>query len=316
LARTLGRSTHVAGPTFAQNQDEVEGLQTPGNGDIMRRFILLVTVVPFLLTPGVRGQGNQYDPKTVEVLKGEVASVESIARPGLPLGVRLMLKSEKETIPVHLGPAWYLENQDVRIVAGDQVEVTGSRIPFEGKPAVIAAVLKKGTDSLELRDDAGFPRWSGARRDRAESRPVGRRVRGGGRGGRWWSADSDYDRLFDPKTIATVSGEITSVSTFSPQGTGGRGVHVTLKTEKETISLHLGPEWYLENQSLKVAVGDKIEVTGSRVEFEGKPALIAIVVKKANDILELRDEAGFPRWSGWRRAGPESAPIRRGLREK
>jgi hypothetical protein len=282
----------------------------------MRRVILLVVVVPFLLTPGARAQGGQYDPKTVEVLKGEVVTVENVAHKGMAHGVHVMLKTDKETIPVHLGPAWYLENQDLRIVAGDQVEVTGSRIPFEGKPAVIAAVLKKGTDSLELRDEAGSPRWSGARRDRAESRPIGRRVRGAGRGGRWWSVDSDYDRLFDPKTMATVSGEVTSVGTFSPQGAGGRGIHVTLKTEKETISIHLGPEWYLENQNLKVVVGDKIELTASRVEFEGKPALIAVVVKKGNDSLELRDEAGFPRWSGWRRAGPESAPIRRGLREK
>jgi hypothetical protein len=39
--------------------------------------------------------------------------------------------------------------------------VRGSRITFEGKPAIIAAQVKKGDRSLTLRDDSGVPAWSG-----------------------------------------------------------------------------------------------------------------------------------------------------------
>jgi hypothetical protein len=44
-----------------------------------------------------------------------------------------------------------------------------------------------------------------------------------------------------------------------------------------------------------------VEVKGSRVTFEGKPAIIAAEVKKGDEVLKLRDENGFPMWSGWRR---------------
>jgi len=80
-----------------------------------------------------------------------------------------------------------------------------------------------------------------------------------------------------------------------------QGVHMMLKTDKETISIHLGPSWYIENQDIKIEPKNKVEVKGSRITFEGKPAIIATEVKKGNEMLKLRDEKGFPVWSGWRR---------------
>jgi predicted Abi (CAAX) family protease len=74
-----------------------------------------------------------------------------------------------------------------------------------------------------------------------------------------------------------------------------------VKTEKETISVHLGPGWYIENQDVKIEPKDKVEIKGSRITFQGKPALIAAEVKKGDKTLELRNESGFPVWSGWRR---------------
>jgi hypothetical protein len=83
---------------------------------------------------------------------------------GMSYGLHAVVKTDKETIPVHLGPAWYLENQDVTIAPKDKIAVKGSRITFEGKPVMIAAELKKGDDVLVLRDAGGFPVWSGWRR--------------------------------------------------------------------------------------------------------------------------------------------------------
>ncbi len=44
-----------------------------------------------------------------------------------------------------------------------------------------------------------------------------------------------------------------------------------------------------------------MKVRGSRITFKGKPAIITAEVKKGDQILRLRDENGFPVWSGWRR---------------
>lgn len=121
------------------------------------------------------------------------------------------------------------------------------------------------------------------------------------RGGGGWGAGTPYSRMYDPKTVETVSGEVVSVDTITPMKGMCYGVHLMLKTDKETISVHLGPGWYIENQDTRVEPKDKVEITGSRITFEGKPAIIAAEVKKGDEILNLRDGKGFPFWSGWRR---------------
>jgi hypothetical protein len=65
---------------------------------------------------------------------------------------------------VHLGPAWYIENQDMSVKTGDKVEVKGSKVEIGGKPVIIGAEVKKGEDTLILRDESGVPLWSGWRR--------------------------------------------------------------------------------------------------------------------------------------------------------
>ena len=116
-----------------------------------------------------------------------------------------------------------------------------------------------------------------------------------------WGSGSPYCRMFNPQTVETINGEVVSVDKLMPMKGMNYGVHLTLRTDKETISVHLGPAWYIENQDIKIAPGDKIRVKGSRVTFEGKPALIAAEVKKGDEVLTLRDANGFPVWSGWKR---------------
>jgi hypothetical protein len=111
---------------------------------------------------GGAGYDRMYDPKTVETVSGEVISVDKITDQGTGYGLSLTLKTSKETILVYLGPGWFLAKQDLTFAPKDQVEITGSQITFQGKPALIAARLKKGDKSLELRDPAGIPAWTGA----------------------------------------------------------------------------------------------------------------------------------------------------------
>jgi hypothetical protein len=39
-----------------------------------------------------------------------------------------------------------------------------------------------------------------------------------------------------------------------------QGVHLVLKTDREQISVHLGPAWYLDNQEPTSQAKDKIEI--------------------------------------------------------
>jgi hypothetical protein len=120
-------------------------------------------------------------------------------------------------------------------------------------------------------------------------------------GGGGWGPGGQYARIYDPKTVETVSGEVTSVQQMTPMKGMGPGVHLTLKTDKGSLDVHLGPAWYIERQDTKIDAGDKIEVKGSRITFEGKPAIIAAEVRKGDEVLTLRDANGVPMWAGWRR---------------
>lgn len=123
----------------------------------------------------------------------------------------------------------------------------------------------------------------------------------GWRGSGGWGMGSQYNRMYNSATVETLSGAVDAVDKVMPMKGMNSGVHVILKTDKETISVHLGPEWYIERLDTKIEKGDTIEVKGSRVTFAGKPAIIAAEVKKGESTLVLRDSAGIPAWAGWRR---------------
>ncbi len=120
----------------------------------------------------------------------------------------------------------------------------------------------------------------------------------GGGQGYGWGAGDPYSRLYDPKTVETLSGEVMSLEKFTPGKRISYGVHFTLKTDKETIPVHLGPSWYVEKQAVTITPGDKVEVNGSRITYEGKPTIIAAEVKKDGQALKLRDANGVPAWAG------------------
>ncbi len=79
------------------------------------------------------------------------------------------------------------------------------------------------------------------------------------------------------------------------------GTHLDLKTGSGTFDVHLGPSGFLAAKNFKFAKGDQVEVTGSKVTFEGHDAIIAREVKMGGKVLTLRDAQGIPEWSGGRR---------------
>ena len=123
----------------------------------------------------------------------------------------------------------------------------------------------------------------------------------GWRGSGGWGMGSSFQRMYNPATVETISGTVEAVDRTKPMRGMNEGIHLMLKTSKETIPVHLGPSWFIERLDTKIEKGDKIEVKGSRVTIAGKAAIIAAEVRKGDSVLKLRDEAGIPAWSGWRR---------------
>ncbi len=127
--------------------------------------------------------------------------------------------------------------------------------------------------------------------------------RWGGKG-RWgaWSANY-YHWNWNPATVETLKGEVMTKDIITPPQ--GRSllpaVGMTLKKEDDyAIYVHLGPEWYMDKQELDINVGDKVEVTGSRIMVEGNAVLLVSSIKKGDKTWQFRDPQGFPYWSGRR----------------
>lgn len=109
-----------------------------------------------------------------------------------------------------------------------------------------------------------------------------------------------YALMYNLQTMESITGEVVSVEMITPLQVLSSGVRLLLQTETEMLPIHLGMGWFIENQDLNIAPRDTIEITGSRINFDDKPAIIAAEVRKDNAVLTLRDTSGFPVWTGWR----------------
>lgn len=249
------------------------------------------------------GPGNQYclvyKPDTVETISVEVVSVEKVSpRNGMFYGVHLLVKTGEETISVHLGPGWYLEEQGVTFEPEDKLEVTGSKVSFDGEQVIVASEVKKGDEVLKLRDGNGIPAWSSWRKG-SNVRPFNQR-------GLCWIGTcgcgpcTQYCSIYSPNMLETVYGDVVSVEKATPGRRMSYGIHLVVKSDEETLSVRLGPEWYIKEQGFIINPDDKIEIKGHRISDMGEPAIIAAEIKRGDEILKLRDERGLPFWRGQR----------------
>ena len=91
-----------------------------------------------------------YDAKTVETIGGRVLSVEKTT-PAKKRGywIDVMLQTGTGTIPVQLGPAWYIDKQVPRIEANDTITVTGSRVTMDGRSGHRSCGHREGKRAVE-----------------------------------------------------------------------------------------------------------------------------------------------------------------------
>jgi len=102
---------------------------------------------------------------------------------------------------------------------------------------------------------------------------------------------------YDPATEAVFKGTVQEVRDRQCPVSGGLGSHVILKLENGTsIEVHLASKKFVDEYELVFNVGDQLEVTGSKVIFEGVETIFAREVKRGNDVYVFRDKEGKPVW--------------------
>ncbi|MCK9420051.1 MAG: DNA-binding protein [Nitrospirae bacterium] len=104
---------------------------------------------------------------------------------------------------------------------------------------------------------------------------------------------------YDSAKSDVVSGQVVSLEPVDSQRCStGQGVILKVNSGNAATAFYLGPQWYLDRQTVKIAVGDTVEIKGSKTALNDDNVYIAAEVKKGSEILKLRDENGAPVWMG------------------
>jgi DNA/RNA endonuclease YhcR with UshA esterase domain len=102
---------------------------------------------------------------------------------------------------------------------------------------------------------------------------------------------------YDKSTEVKVSGVVTDVKDYDCPISGTLGAHVTIQPEQgPAIEVHVAATKYVKNYEMVFAKGDKVEVLGSKVQFNGADAIIAREITRGQDTFTFRDGNGKPLW--------------------
>jgi hypothetical protein len=108
----------------------------------------------------------------------------------------------------------------------------------------------------------------------------------------------------EPKYDAGSSIDLMVVITDVKEVAAGNplnGTHLivrpeTAKANSETTDVYLAPDDYLKDFGCHFAKGDRIQVKGSKVKYNGNPEVLAREVRLESTTVYLRDEHGVPYW--------------------
>lgn len=101
---------------------------------------------------------------------------------------------------------------------------------------------------------------------------------------------------YDPSHQQTFTGIVGQVKDYHCPVSGTVGTHLALKEITETLEVHMAPAAFLKEYGIVINPGEKIQVTGVKVNFDGKPAVLARSVSVRNETFTFRDEKGRPLW--------------------
>jgi hypothetical protein len=81
-----------------------------------------------------RGGAGQYNAATETTITGTVDDVQNLAGPANgPGGLHLMVRGDRGTYDVHLGPAAYITSKHWEFAKNDSVTIKGSKMTAQGR---------------------------------------------------------------------------------------------------------------------------------------------------------------------------------------
>jgi DNA/RNA endonuclease YhcR with UshA esterase domain len=102
----------------------------------------------------------KYDVAAQQTVEGTVQEVKDYKCPVTgTIGSHITIKTSGGALEVHMAPATFLKDYEMKLQAGDSVKVVGVKFTFEGQPAMLARSVTIGHATFTFRDDKGRPLW-------------------------------------------------------------------------------------------------------------------------------------------------------------
>lgn len=103
----------------------------------------------------------------------------------------------------------------------------------------------------------------------------------------------------DTTSEVRISGVVEEVREFPCPWSGMRlGEHVILRTADGAIEVHLADVAYLHAHGIYFNKGERLDVIGARMSYQGHGAIIAREIFRTGERLAFRDTDGTPVWTG------------------
>lgn len=101
----------------------------------------------------------KYDPKSEQTVCGTIAKILRVQFPDNNCYLVAVMNTTQGNVLANLGPVWFIDENNLVVNEGDQIDVTGSVVRTNGRYIVIASQFKKNGHSLTLRNQSGNPQW-------------------------------------------------------------------------------------------------------------------------------------------------------------
>ena len=119
-------------------------------------FVILVV----LLFTSPRHRVPTYEASDEVTVQGVVQDVQQFYCPiSGDVGTHLIVKTDNGTVQVHVAPTRFLRNNNLSFSTGDQIQVVGSRIIYQGHEAIIARATTRAGQTVAFRQPGGHPLW-------------------------------------------------------------------------------------------------------------------------------------------------------------
>ncbi len=113
-----------------------------------------------------------------------------------------------------------------------------------------------------------------------------------------YRADSPYSKMYNTGHAVSFKGTVVGIQKAPPiEGMAPSESLLVKSTSGGTISVELGPTWFVDNQEAKIHMKDHITVTGSKVMMNGHGVILAMRLVHGKQVLAMRTSAGRPYWS-------------------